>query len=127
MVVMVVVVVVVVVVLLPLVTHLNYYALQIFNERRDAEERFAAEEQEARMQFNRTEDVKKAEVDRRKTAGSESVARIREELNKRLHVSEQEWQYQTVRWLSMARRKVQVKKEEDEKARVGRKKRAGAQ
>ena len=99
---------------------------QMFNERRDAEDRFAQEEQEARMQFNRTEDVKKAEVQRRKNAGAESISRIREELEKKLHSSEKDWQYSTVRWLSMAKRKVVVKKEEDEKARQGRKKRAGA-
>lgn len=38
---------------------------------------------------------------------------------------EQEWQLATVRWLSVARRKVLVKQREDDAAKLGKKKRAG--
>ena len=56
---------------------------------------------------------------------SENIARIRQEVAGKVRNAEGEWQGKTGKWLALARRKVAVKKKEDEDARMGRKKRKG--
>eukprot|EP01035_Chromulina_nebulosa_P029892 gene29892-39671_t len=55
-------------------------------------------------------------MERRKAMASENIARIRMEVSQKVG---------TAKWLSVARRKVQVKAKEDEDARAGKRKRKG--
>lgn len=75
--------------------------------------------------FDRAEKIKIAEMERRKAMASENIARIRQEVAQKVRASEAAWQVTAAKWLSVARRKVQVKAKEDEDARAGRRKRKG--
>lgn len=83
------------------------------------------EEAEARTMFARSQLIKRTEMERRKAMAGENIARIREEVAGRVKSAEAEWQGGAARWLTMAKRKVQVKKKEDEDAREGKRKRKG--
>jgi type I restriction-modification system DNA methylase subunit len=85
----------------------------------------SSEENEARIMFERAQLIKKAEVERRRALASENIARIREELAARVKLAESQWQAKASKWLVMAKRKVEVKKREDEEARAGKRKRGG--
>jgi hypothetical protein len=98
---------------------------QMFVEQKAAEKKREEEERDARTMFQRTEDIKIAEVERRKAAASGNATRIREELAAKVKAAEAEWQAQTAKWLLVARRKVQVKKKEDDDAKQVKKKRGG--
>jgi len=79
----------------------------------------------ARTTFDREEGIKKSEIDRRKIAAGESIARIRQEVAVRIRISESEWQVKSTKWLSIAKKKVAVKDSEDKAAKQSKKKRAG--
>eukprot|EP01031_Cornospumella_fuschlensis_P042113 gene42113-51421_t len=64
-------------------------------------------------------------MERRRAMASENTARIRQEVAIKVKAAEAEWQAQTAKWLSVGRRKVQVKKREDEEAKAGKRKRKG--
>jgi len=81
------------------------------------------EEREARVMFGRSETIKLTEIEKRRTAASENTSRIRQEVAGKVKAAEAEWQFGSNKWLTVARRKVQVKKKEDEEARAGKKKR----
>ena len=83
------------------------------------------EEREARVMFGRSEGIKISEIEKRNTAASENTSRIRQEVAGKVKAAEAEWQFQSSKWLTVARRKVQVKKKEDEEAKAGKKKRKG--
>ena len=53
------------------------------------------------------------------------MSRIREDVNVRIKSIESAWQLAVSRWLTVAKRKVQVKKQEDDEAKAGKRKRKG--
>ena len=73
--------------------------------------------------FDRAEQTKLGEVERRKTAAGDNIARIREDVAVKVRAAEYEWQTRASKWLVMAKRKVAVKKKEDEDAKAGKKNR----
>jgi uncharacterized caspase-like protein len=98
---------------------------QMQAEARMAEAKRDAEESDQRTMFQRQEVIKLAEIERRRSTATANVARIREELSTKTRAAETEWQSQTTKWLLVARRKVQVKKKEDDEAKAIKKKRKG--
>jgi len=83
------------------------------------------EEKEARLMFDRAELNKMSEIERRKAQAGANIARIREEVADKVRLAESEWQGNANKWLTIAKRKVQIKKKEDEDAREGKMKRKG--
>jgi len=83
------------------------------------------EDLQAQIMFDRAQDIKLAEMERRRSIASDNIARIRLEVAGRVRAGEADWQSKTSKWLAIARRKVQVKKKEDEDARMGKRKRKG--
>merc|ERR1712023_337487 len=77
------------------------------------------ESSEATIMFERSQAVKRAETERRKAAAGDNVARIRLDVSKK--VKSFEWQGQAAKWLQVAKRKVAVKKKDDDDARMGKK------
>lgn len=73
--------------------------------------------------FQKSEDIKIEEMNKRKATANENISRIRTELAARIKADEKDWQLSTSKWLVVAKRKVEVKKREDEEARVGKLKR----
>jgi hypothetical protein len=69
--------------------------------------------------------IKRNEMERRKAMASENTSRIRLEVAAKVKAAEAEWQLKVAKWLAVARRKVQVKKREDEEAKAGKRKRKG--
>jgi len=95
------------------------------SERRNTEAYRSDEERQARIMFDRAEAIKLGDIERRKAVAHENCARIRLEVATRAKAAEAEWQQRTNRWLVVGRRKVLVKKKEDEDAKAGKKKRKG--
>ena len=69
--------------------------------------------------------MKTNEIQRRKAIAADNIARIRQEVAAKVKVAESDWQLQAGRWLSLGRKKVQVKQKEDQEAKQGKKKRQG--
>jgi len=80
---------------------------------------------EARTMFERGEAIKAAETERRKASAGDNVARIRLEVMKKVKVFEQEWQQLTAKWLQVGKRKVAVKRKDDEDAKAGKRMKKG--
>jgi len=59
------------------------------------------------------------------TIAADNIARIRQEVAAKVKAAESDWQLQAGRWLSLGRKKVQVKQKEDQEAKQGKKKRQG--
>mmetsp|Transcript_3163 Transcript_3163/g.5341 ORF Transcript_3163/g.5341 Transcript_3163/m.5341 type:complete len:649 (+) Transcript_3163:2-1948(+) len=95
------------------------------SEQTNTEKYRADEEKQARVMFDRAEQIKRAEMERRKAVAGENIARIRQEVAVKVKAAEAEWQSTAAKWLSIAKRKVQVKKKEDEDAKAGKRKRKG--
>ena len=83
------------------------------------------EENQAKIMFDRAEMIKRNEMERRKAMASENSSRIRQEVAAKVKAAEAECQLKVAKWLAIARRKVQVKKREDEEAKAGKRKRKG--
>lgn len=96
------------------------------SEQTNTEKYRGEEEKQARVMFDRAELIKRSEMERRKAVAGENIARIRQEVAVKVKAAESEWQGLAAKWLSVARRKVQVKKKEDEDAKAGKRKRKGA-
>jgi hypothetical protein len=94
-------------------------------EQSNTEKYRADEEKQAKVMFDRAELIKRTEMERRKAIAGENVARIRQEVAVKVKAAESEWQGLAAKWLAIARRKVQVKKKEDEDAKAGKRKRKG--
>ena len=97
----------------------------ITQERINAENYRDKEENEARVMFDKAEIIKKSEMERRKSMAADNTARIREEVAGRVKLAEAEWQLKASKWLTIARKKVQVKKREDNDARTSKAKKRG--
>ena len=95
------------------------------SEQTNTEKYRGDEEKQARIMFDRAELIKRNEMERRKAIAGENIARIRLEVAVKVKAAESEWQQLAAKWLSVARRKVQVKKKEDEDAKAGKRKRKG--
>jgi hypothetical protein len=95
------------------------------SEQNNTEKYRGEEEKQARVMFDRAELIKRTEMERRKAIAGENIARIRQEVAVKVKAAESEWQGTVAKWLSIARRKVQVKKKEDEDAKAGKRKRKG--
>jgi hypothetical protein len=80
---------------------------------------------EARVMFERGEATKAAETERRKASAGDNIARIRLEVMKKVKVFEQEWQQLTAKWLQVGKRKVAVKRKDDEDAKQGKRVKKG--
>merc|ERR1712169_127785 len=93
------------------------------NERKRAEENRANDVKTARTMFNRQEEIQRNEMARRKAMASDSIARIRQELTARIKASESDWQTQSAKWHTIAKKKIQVKQREDLEAKKVKKKR----
>jgi hypothetical protein len=89
-------------------------------------EQFRDEETgEARIMFERAELIKIAETDRRKASAGDNVARIRLDVMKKVKSFEAEWQGMAAKWLQVGKRKVAVKKKDDEDAKQGKRMKKG--
>lgn len=95
------------------------------SEQRNTLQYRQEEDEQARTMYSRAETIKLSEMERRKAMASENIARIRQEVAGKVRTAEAEWQGRTSKWLALARRKVLVKKKEDEDARAGKRKRRG--
>jgi hypothetical protein len=98
---------------------------QIEAEREKMESMRDEAERESRAMFEKSQLIKRSEVERRKAMAQENISRIREELAQRLKNAETAWQQSASRWVAVAKRKVETKRREDEEARVGKRKRKG--
>eukprot|EP00981_Chlorochromonas_danica_P002026 scaffold413_cov176-Ochromonas_danica.AAC.22 len=98
---------------------------QMASEQANTEQYRSQEEQQARVMFDRTEQIKRNEMERRRAMAAENIARIRQEVAVKVKAAEAEWQVKAAKWLAIGRRKVQVKKKEDEEAKAGKRKRKG--
>lgn len=107
------------------ITALANFDAQMLTERNAAEGARAAQTRDMRLMFEKTEKIQTDEMSRRRVAALDSCARIRLELSARLKAREHEWQVNAGRWLSLARRKVEVKKREDAEAMLTKKRRKG--
>ena len=96
------------------------------SEQSNTEKYRGEEERQAKIMFDRAELIKRSEMERRKAIAGENIARIRQEVAVKVKAAEAEWQSLAAKWLAVARRKVQVKKKEDEDAKAGKRKRKGA-
>lgn len=96
------------------------------SEQSNTEKYRGEEERQAKIMFDRAELIKRSEMERRKAIAGENTARIRQEVAVKVKAAEAEWQSLAAKWLAVARRKVQVKKKEDEDAKAGKRKRKGA-
>merc|ERR1712000_781999 len=92
-------------------------------EKRAAEEHRANDVKTARTMFNRQEEIQRNEMARRKAMASDSIARIRQELTARIKASESDWQTQSAKWHTIAKKKIQVQQREDLEAKKVKKKR----
>jgi hypothetical protein len=97
----------------------------IDSDRTNAERTRDEDEREARIMFDRQEAIKIADINRRTTMAKDSIARIREEVAMKVRNAETDWQVQCVKWLTVAKKKVQVKKREDQEARKNKQRRRG--
>jgi hypothetical protein len=97
----------------------------MITERTRLEKFRDSETKEATIMFERSQLVKRAEMERRKASASDNTARIRLEVSRKVRTFEAEWQSNTAKWLQVAKRKVAVKKKDDEDARTGKKKKKG--
>jgi len=83
------------------------------------------EEKQAKFMFEKTNNIKLVELEKRRASASENMARIRQDVAIKIRIAEAEWQGNAAKWLSISRRKVQVKKKEDEDAKAGKRARKG--
>jgi hypothetical protein len=88
----------------------------IESERSTAERNRDANEKESRVMFQTQENVKIADINRRTTLAGDNIARIRKDVNDKVRKSEASWQFDSTKWTTIARKKVQVKKREDQEA-----------
>jgi hypothetical protein len=95
-------------------------------ERERAEGQMNFDQGEARVMFDRAEKIKLNDLTNRKIFAGTNTARIRETVAKKVHASELEWQKMSGKWLTIAQKKVEVKKKEDAEARKGKRARGGA-
>ena len=98
---------------------------QMQRERKEAQEKGNNLENLSSIQFKQVEDIQYAEVEKRRELARESSQRITQTLTQVVKGRELEWQQLTIRWISLARRKIAVKVKEDENAKAGKKKRSG--
>lgn len=94
-------------------------------EREKAEGQMAFDQGEARVMFDRAEKIKLNDLTNRKIFSGTNIARIRETVAKKVHSSELEWQQMSGKWLTIAQKKVEIKKKEDAEARKGKRARKG--
>merc|ERR1711965_189236 len=94
-------------------------------EREKAEGQMAFDQGEARVMFDRAEKIKINDLTNRKIFSGTNIARIREAVAKKVHASELEWQQMSGKWLTIAQKKVEIKKKEDAEARKGKRARKG--
>jgi hypothetical protein len=97
--------------------------MQAKDEAKRAKDHRIAEVKQARINFDKQEGLQRAEMNRRKSLAAENIARIRSELAGRIKASEQDWQNNSVKWLTIGNKKIQVKQKEDLEARKVKKKR----
>lgn len=64
-------------------------------------------------------------MEKRKIMARENIQRIRKDLAAKIKGEEEDWQAKAGKWLLVMKRKVEVKKAEDEQAKAGRRKRTG--
>jgi hypothetical protein len=88
----------------------------IESERSTAERNRDANEKESRIMFETQENVKIGDMNRRTTIAGDNIARIRQDVSDKVRKTETVWQVDSVKWTSIARKKVQVKKQEDSDA-----------
>lgn len=94
-------------------------------ERERAEGQRDFDQAEARVMFDRAEKIKLNDLTNRKIFAGTNSARIRETVAKKVHASELEWQQMSGKWLTIAQKKVEIKKKEDAEARKGKRNRKG--
>lgn len=85
----------------------------IESERSTAERNRDANEKESRIMFETQEGVKIGDINRRTTIAGDNTARIRQDVIDRVRKTETVWQVDAIKWTNIARKKVQVKKQED--------------
>ena len=88
------------------------------SERNRLEAQHASNVRVSRNMFDREETIKRTEIERRKKQCGDSCARIRDELENKAKNAEADWQSQTLKWLNVAKKKIQVKQNEDRNAKA---------
>ena len=97
---------------------LNDIDEMIVSEWNRVEAQHAADVRVQRNMFDREETIKRTEIERRKKTAGDNCARIRNELENKAKNAEADWQAQTAKWLNIAKKKIQVKQNEDRNARA---------
>jgi hypothetical protein len=92
-------------------------------EKKKSEDNHSNEIKTARMMFDKAEALQKAEVGRRQAMCGDNIARIRVELAEHIKSSESDWQNSSLKWLTVAKKKIQVKDREDLEAKKVKKRR----
>ena len=98
---------------------------QTLREKREAQDKGTNEENLSTIQYKHVEDIQYVEIERRQELARESIQRITQTLTQVMKGKELGWQQQSIRWISLARRKIAVKLKEDEDAKARKKKRTG--
>lgn len=83
------------------------------------------EMKESRLMFEELEKVKFNEIEKRQKLARENISRLRSDLLNILKTTEMTWQQEASKWLLIAKRKVEIKKREDQEAMNIKKKRGG--
>lgn len=97
----------------------------IESERTTAENVRDSNEKESRIMFETQIAVKIADINRRNTMAGENIARIRLEVSEKVRRAEIAWQSDASKWVSISRKKVQVKKREDQESNKSKRKKRG--
>merc|ERR1711871_1035308 len=97
----------------------------IESERTTAENVRDSNEKESRIMFETQIAVKIADINRRNTMAGENIARIRLEVSEKVRRAEIAWQSDASKWVSISRKKVQVKKREGQESNKSKRKKRG--
>ena len=69
--------------------------------------------------------VKVGDINRRTAMAGENIARIRQEVYEKVRKSEIAWQMDASKWVNISKKKVQVKKREDQESNKSKRKKRG--
>jgi hypothetical protein len=97
----------------------------IESERTTAENIRDSNEKESRIMFETQTAVKIGDINRRTTMAGDNTARIRQEVSDKVRKAEATWQVDASKWVNISKKKVQVKKREDQESNKSKRKKRG--
>lgn len=103
--------------------HINEMEAQAKAEKKKTEDNHADAIRTSRIMFDKGEKMQRDEVARRKQMVYDNIERIRTELAAKIKASESDWQNECGKWLTIGKKKVQVKQREDTETKKIKKKR----